>query len=958
MPERLVARRTQFSSCDACRRSRVACDAHSRRNTIGDPSAPCTRCLNRNRSCTFKWIQDVKSSTTNGVLDIESAPKRKGHRRLRASHSSNDPSGTQRIVAAEASEETSSTRHQLHVVGTSTSNSNSHSTSPASVDLWHNLADSTSYSQYTALPASSTPHHLVLADAGPNILSDVDSKWLQGLYREGFEAVFGSWMGRYSCPFLFEQDGLVEKYVSISDLCCHLDRCMANSAASGQARDQAQDSICLLESRRDTLIEQSLRSTIAAFSARWLPVAASPVPFHELSLDLDNCHVVQTLWRHARRDMLRIINRPSYRSMLSLFLFALTPIPVGIEEDEEGDGISGQACVHAALQQIQTLRARHRNLQFSGSKVSLVQRSSQAIYGTPESADPSSFINAESIAYWAALTFDTSASLTLNCRPLLSSGLFGFESEMHWRLVRTCSKMFDEAAKHWRQGTSEMTDERANQIIAAAASWKLLGWKLAAVSKEAIRDGHDEVEVRKALAAVVDSIKQFNMTFRPHLDECHKRIQFLGQRTKLRWFSLMFHYHLSILMLLDIIEVTDRHDLLVDLEDASTEAENTVMNALAFGVQNTMTLRRASDSNTGNASQRGGVTSGTNFNVPLISIDPYPHHVVAGVQLMRKAIDRDLTNHKITKESYDSLFSTLERTLGLLPQSSKKAQDMAVSDSPKAAVTLIGAGTQGRRLAHMWSSQGNNVHLVDAQPNQLEASITAIDEFRSTAALDKEVSWGQVITHSPESLASALQKSWLVVECVPEQLPLKKRVISELDELAPDDTIIASNSSSYSCGEILDGLTLRNERRFLSAHSYWPPETCEIEIMGHDKTDPSLVALMMVRCEKHGFSPFHVKTQSMGYIYNRIWAAIKREALLAAAEGAASPEEIDAIFKGVLKTPKGPFELMDIVGLDVVLDIENHYAAVRPDIPTESREYLQRYIQRDIWVRKSGCGLL
>lgn len=53
MSESLVARRTQFSSCDECRRSRVACDAHSRRNTVGDPSTPCTRCLNRNRSCTF-----------------------------------------------------------------------------------------------------------------------------------------------------------------------------------------------------------------------------------------------------------------------------------------------------------------------------------------------------------------------------------------------------------------------------------------------------------------------------------------------------------------------------------------------------------------------------------------------------------------------------------------------------------------------------------------------------------------------------------------------------------------------------------------------------------------------------------------------------------------------------------------------------------------------------------------
>ena len=220
--------------------------------------------------------------------------------------------------------------------------------------------------------------------------------------------------------------------------------------------------------------------------------------------------------------------------MLSLLLFALTPIPTGISEDEEADGISGQACVHTALQQVQTLRARHRNLQFNGSKVSTSSRP-QSVCTGPESMATSEFINAENTAYWAALTFDTSASLTLNCRPLLSSGLFGFEAELPWRLVKTTSKVFAEATHQWRENNTDMTDERANQIIAAAASWKLLGWKLAAICKEALRDGHEEPEVQKTFTAVVDSIREFNATYRQSLEECHKRMQFLSQRTKLRW---------------------------------------------------------------------------------------------------------------------------------------------------------------------------------------------------------------------------------------------------------------------------------------------------------------------------------------------------------------------------------------------------------------------------------------
>ncbi|KAF5011993.1 hypothetical protein FDECE_1933 [Fusarium decemcellulare] len=280
---------------------------------------------------------------------------------------------------------------------------------------------------------------------------------------------------------------------------------------------------------------------------------------------------------------------------------------------------------------------------------------------------------------------------------------------------------------------------------------------------------------------------------------------------------------------------------------------------------------------------------------------------------------------------------------------------MVLSVPPRTSVTLIGAGTQGRRLAFMWSSRGNDVHLVDAQQSQLDASLEAIDDFRADA-VTKNARWGRFITHSPDTLREALQTAWLVVECVPEQLPLKRKVITELDSLAPNETIIASNSSSYSCSEILEGLSLKNERRFLSAHSYWPPETPEIEIMGHETTNPAYITLMMEQCNAHGFSPFHVKSPSMGYIYNRIWAAIKREALLAASEGAATPEEIDAIFKGVLKTPKGPFEQMDVVGLDVVLDIEQHYADARGDIPSAPREYLQKYLQDGHLGVKTGRG--
>lgn len=106
----------------------------------------------------------------------------------------------------------------------------------------------------------------------------------------------------------------------------------------------------------------------------------------------------------------------------------------------------------------------------------------------------------------------------------------------------------------------------------------------------------------------------------------------------------------------------------------------------------------------------------------------------------------------------------------------------------------------------------------------------------------------------------------------------------------------------------------------------------------------------------YGLTPFEAKAQSVGFIYNRIWAAIKRESLAVAAEGVASPEDIDRLFMMVLGTADGPFRMMDRVGLDIVLDIEDHYAATREGLPESPRQLLREYIEQGRLGRKSGRG--
>ncbi|KIW87793.1 uncharacterized protein Z519_11767 [Cladophialophora bantiana CBS 173.52] len=499
----------------------------------------------------------------------------------------------------------------------------------------------------------------------PEPISPVEGQWLHTIYEGAFETIFGSWMGRYSNPFAFGEQSLSD-VISIRRVCSQLDRHIDEEDAVSGTISDAGASPDLARHEKDTQLNQFLDHAIQSFAARWLPLT------HQLILPgLSQANVVCRLWRRAHTDMLKVINRPSYRSMLTLLLFALTPIPVGISEEEELEGVSGQVCVHAALQQIQTLRARQKSLQFNGTRVNLTN-SNRPIGASPASLATANFIIAESTAYWAALTFDTSASLTLNCRPLLSSGLFGFESEPSWRMVRTCIGIFRETTRDWSNADVDLTDEKANQVIAAGAAWKLLVWKLTANLKESLRDGHDEAEVLRAFNSVSSTIDQFNITYRDLLIACQRRIQFFNQETRLRWYELMLHYNLAILMVTDIATATLREDLLSLFSAKRVDAETWVMNCLVFGLNNKYTLKLQPEPAL--SDPEIAPSQSASLTVPLIAIDPYPHHVVAAVKLMQHAIDRDFGADKISADAYNNLRSTLKQTLEQLPQVSKSVQ--------------------------------------------------------------------------------------------------------------------------------------------------------------------------------------------------------------------------------------------------------------------------------------------
>jgi 3-hydroxybutyryl-CoA dehydrogenase len=268
-------------------------------------------------------------------------------------------------------------------------------------------------------------------------------------------------------------------------------------------------------------------------------------------------------------------------------------------------------------------------------------------------------------------------------------------------------------------------------------------------------------------------------------------------------------------------------------------------------------------------------------------------------------------------------------------------------------MAVIGAGTLGRRIALMLATQGGEVRIFDTSPEQQTAAIGFVEsELPKLLERLPAGSPGRVV--ASEDLASAVAGIWFVVESLPERLELKKQIFGELDQLAPRDAILATNSSSYPSSQMIDRVS--RPQRVVNTHFFMPPFVNAVEVMSCGRTEQGIIDLLMERFPSYGLVPFEVRAESVGFIYNRIWAAIKREALAVVAEGVATPDEVDRIFQLSLRASYGPFRAMDRIGLDVVLDIEEHYAADREGIPESPRQLLREYIDQGRLGVKSGRG--
>lgn len=200
---------------------------------------------------------------------------------------------------------------------------------------------------------------------------------------------------------------------------------------------------------------------------------------------------------------------------------------------------------------------------------------------------------------------------------------------------------------------------------------------------------------------------------------------------------------------------------------------------------------------------------------------------------------------------------------------------------------------------------------------------------------------GKVIAFS--DLEPAVKDTWRVIEAVPEKIEIKIGTFGDLAILTKDDCLLASNSRSYKSSEMLGKVDEASKKRILSTHYMMPPDNRVVELMTDEHTEPKIFPFYVERLKECGMSPIVARKASTGFVFNRVWAAIKRECLTILSEGVSVPEELDHVWLEMFSGgTQGPCAMMDGVGLDTVAIIKEHYVKERGLSPAPTVDFLKK----------------
>ena len=275
-------------------------------------------------------------------------------------------------------------------------------------------------------------------------------------------------------------------------------------------------------------------------------------------------------------------------------------------------------------------------------------------------------------------------------------------------------------------------------------------------------------------------------------------------------------------------------------------------------------------------------------------------------------------------------------------------------------IGVLGAGTMGNGIAQVAAQIGCNVIMRDIEDRFVQKGLQSIDKF-----LAKSVEKGKMEAKEKQAILGRikgttdmkeLKNADMVIEVVLEDLDLKKRVFKELDEICRPEVILASNTSSMSITEI--AAATKRPDKIVGMHFFNPvPLMKLVEIIRGYYTSDDTVAITTEIAKKMGKITVEVKKDSPGFIVNRIMIPHFLEAIKIVEEGVASAQDVDVAVKNGLNYPMGPFELMDLTGIDITYHVNEYfYRELNKELKWVSPTLLKNMIRANRLGRKTGGG--
>ncbi|HKY95750.1 MAG TPA: 3-hydroxyacyl-CoA dehydrogenase family protein [Kiloniellales bacterium] len=269
---------------------------------------------------------------------------------------------------------------------------------------------------------------------------------------------------------------------------------------------------------------------------------------------------------------------------------------------------------------------------------------------------------------------------------------------------------------------------------------------------------------------------------------------------------------------------------------------------------------------------------------------------------------------------------------------------------PARRIAIIGAGVMGTKVAWASARAGIPTALYDSEPGKPAASCALALTWSEGA--ERERLAANLVP--AETLDSALDGAQLAFENVPEDLALKRKVLGEVGRRLAPGAMMGSNASSLTCTPLAEASG--RPARFFNMNFSDPRNGRLVEIMLSPESDPRAADFARAWARAIAMVPLHCRKEQMGYSFNRLWRAIKKEVLRQIAEGYATAEDIDRAWMLIFGMPIGPCGIMDQISLSSVAKVEHQYALASGDPHDEAPPFLHRMIAEGRNGERAGRG--